>query len=68
MTRAYCCEECGAADPRWQLERHGDAVVTWACEGDLGTVIDRLQRDREVTRVTVTGFRKARARAGLEAQ
>ena len=65
VSRAYCCEACGDADPRWQLGRRGDAVIAWACEADLSVVIGRLQRDREVTTVSVTDIRKARARAAL---
>ena len=68
MSRAYCCEVCDAADPRWVIERHGDAVVTWACDGDLAEVCERLQRDREVTRLSVRDARKAREwAAGMRA-
>lgn len=60
MSRAYRCEVCDAADPRWVIERWGDAVVTWACDADLAGVCERLQRDREVTKLSVKNARKAR--------
>ncbi|HEX3957774.1 MAG TPA: hypothetical protein VHZ03_14245 [Trebonia sp.] len=60
---AYCCEVCDDADPRWRIERWGDAVVTWACDTDLPEICGRLQRDREVTKLSVTDSRKARERA-----
>lgn len=60
VSRAYCCEVCDAEDPRWVIERWGDAVVTWACDADLPEVCGRLQRDREVTKLSVRDARKAR--------
>lgn len=65
MSRAYCCEVCEDADPHWVVERHGDAVVTWACDADLAEVCGTLQRDREVTRLSVTDARKAREWAAI---
>jgi hypothetical protein len=44
----------------WRLDRRGDAVVSWACPADLSTVLDRLQRDWEVTEVVVRHSPKAR--------
>lgn len=60
MSRAYCCEVCDAADPHWRIERWGDAVVTWACDTDLAEVCERLQRDHEVTKLSVQDVRKLR--------
>lgn len=60
---AYCCEVCDDACPHWYIMRTGDVVVSWACDGHLAEVCARLQRDREVTELTVTVSRKARERA-----
>jgi len=65
VSRAYCCEVCEGADPHWEIERRGDAVVTWACDTDLAEVCERLQRDHEVTRLSVEDARKAREWAGI---
>lgn len=65
MSRAYCCEICSDADPHWVIERCGDAVVTWACDTDLTEVCERLQRDHEVTKLSVSDARKAREWAGI---
>jgi hypothetical protein len=65
VSRACCCEACDAADPHWVIERWGDAVITWACDTDLAEVCERLQRDGEVTRLSVRDARKARERAGI---
>lgn len=58
MSRAYCCEACDIAGPHWVIERWGDAVVTWACDTHLAEVCERLQRDREVTKLSVKDARK----------
>ena len=58
--RAYHCEVCDHPDPRWALTRRGDAVRSWACDEDLVTVVDNLQRDHEVSEVVVRDRRKAR--------
>jgi hypothetical protein len=60
MTRAYCCEVCDVTGPHWTVERWGDAVVTWACDTHLAEVCERLQRDHEVTKLSVIDARKAR--------
>lgn len=65
MSRAYCCEVCDTDDPHWVIERHGDAVVTWACDTDLAEVCERLQRGGEVTKLSVRDARKAREWAGV---
>lgn len=65
MGRAYCCEVCDDADPRWNLTRRGDVVTTWACDNDLAEVAARLQRDFEVTGLVITDARKAREWAGI---
>ncbi len=53
MSRAYCCEVCGDDNPHWVVMRHGDAVMTWACDNHLTAVCTSLQRDHEVTQLTV---------------
>jgi hypothetical protein len=65
VSRAYCCEICDSADPHWVIERWGDAVVTWACDAHLAEVCERLQRDHEVTKLSVRDTRKAREWAGI---
>ena len=47
------CEVCDL-DPRWRLDRRGDAVVSWACDPHLAEVCHRLQRDSEITELVVT--------------
>jgi hypothetical protein len=42
----------------WSLLRRGDAVVSWACDGDVAAVCHRLQRDWEVTELVVVHFGK----------
>ena len=54
------CEICDGADPRWIIMRTGDVVISWACDSHLAPVCDRLQRDFEVTELTVRDSRKAR--------
>jgi len=50
---AFRCLICGLI-PRWRLDRRGDAVVTWACDGDLAEVCHRLQRINEISELVVT--------------
>lgn len=50
---AYCCPVC-LAEGDWYLLRHGDAVVSWACDADLPAVLRAIQRDFERTEITVT--------------
>ena len=45
--------------------RTGDVVVSWACDSHLAEVCDRLQRDFEVTKLTVWNSRKAREWAAI---
>lgn len=59
MSRAYCCEACDDPDPHWVIERWGDAVITWACDAHLAGVCEGLQRDGEVTKLSVQVARKA---------
>lgn len=59
MSRAYCCEVCDGTDPHWTVTRIGDVVTTWACDADLAQVLERLQRDFEVTGLVVRDARKA---------
>lgn len=63
MSRAYCCEICDTDDPHWTIMRRGDVAVSWACDGHLAEVCERLQRDHEVTELIVQDYRKARERA-----
>ena len=51
-TRAYRCAICDG-DPRWRLDRTGDATVSWACDSHLPAVCDQMQRAFEVTQITV---------------
>lgn len=59
MSLAYCCGVCDAPDPHWVVERWGDAVVTWACDDCLAEACRQLQRDHEVTKLSVRDYRKA---------
>lgn len=56
---AGCCEVCDERDPHWTVTRIGDVVTSWACDGHLGQVCGRLQRDHEVTELVVKDYRKA---------
>jgi hypothetical protein len=55
---AFRCEICDS-HPQWTITRIGDVATSWACDTDLGTVCDRLQRDFEVTELKVIHFAKA---------
>jgi len=59
------CEVCDAADPHWTIMRTGDVVTSWACDEHLAAVCERLQRDSEVTELTVRDSRKAREWAAI---
>lgn len=59
MSRYGCCEACDGTDPHWILERRGDVVVSWACDGHLARVAEGMQRDSEVTELIVCDYRKA---------
>lgn len=52
MTYAFRCNVCDS-DPVWRIDRRGDAVVGWACDDDLSTVLHNLQRDWEITELVV---------------
>jgi hypothetical protein len=65
VSRAYHCEVCDIAGPHWVIERCGDAVVAWACDTDLAAVCERLQRDHEVTKLSVKDARKQQEWAGI---
>jgi hypothetical protein len=52
VSAAYRCETC-EGDPLWTIERVGDAVVSWACALHLSTVCEGLQRDWEVSQLSV---------------
>ena len=65
MSLAYCCEVCDAADPHWTIMRTGDVATSWACDDHLAVVCERLQRDFEVTELTIRDSRKAREWAAI---
>jgi hypothetical protein len=52
MSAAYRCETC-EGEPLWRIERWGDAVVSWACAVHLCIVCEGLQRDWEITQLSV---------------
>lgn len=58
MSRPCRCEICDAAG-HWRIERHGDVVTSWACPDHLSDVCDAMQRDHEITRLSVTLAAKA---------
>lgn len=58
MAGAYRCEGCDNT-PDWDLERHGDAVASWACRVCLPEVIRSLQRRWEITEISVKPSRRA---------
>lgn len=60
-----CCEMCDTDDPHWEVVRYGDAVVTWSCDADLGRICERLQRDPEITRLSVEDYRKRKEWASI---
>jgi hypothetical protein len=66
MSKAFLCEVC-EADPMWRVGRIGDAAVTWACAEHLSAVADGMQRDWEVTRLTLILSSKAEEWASIEA-
>jgi hypothetical protein len=65
VSRAYCCEVCEVAGPHWVISRWGDAVITWACDTHLAQVCEGLQRDHEVTKLSVEDARKVYEWAGI---
>lgn len=64
MSLAGRCE-VDNVEPRWNVLRRGDAVVSWACDKHLAEVCSRLQRDSEVTELVVRDDRKACEWAGI---
>ena len=54
------CGQCGLTPPLWTIVRTGDVVVSWSCAEHLSAVCEGLQRDFEVTELTVTYTPKAR--------
>ncbi len=65
MSLYLCCEVCDTTGPHWTITRTGDVVTTWACDAHLAVVCERLQRDFEVTELTVRDSRKAREWAAI---
>lgn len=59
MSKAFLCEVC-ESEPMWRVGRIGDAAITWACAEHLSTVADGMQRDWEVTQLTLILSSKAR--------
>ena len=59
MSYAWRCGQCDG-EPEWEINRQGDAVVSWACSPHLAAECDRLQRDSEVTRLVVVHWAKLR--------
>ena len=50
----FRCGLC-SGEPRWRLDRIGDAIVTWACPDHLVLVLtDFLPVDKHRDQVTVT--------------
>lgn len=53
-TLAYRCQLCDG-EPRWRLDRVGDAIVTWACPDHMVLVLaDFLPVDKHRDRAAVT--------------
>lgn len=52
MSLAYRCETCDGP-PLWRIDRWGDAVVSWACAEHLSEVCVGLQRDWEITQLSI---------------
>lgn len=65
MGAAFRCEVC-SGEQMWRIERWGDAVVTWACPEHLSQVCETLQRDHEVTQLSVRLSAKLRERNEIE--
>ena len=54
----YRCGQCDEM-PMWQVQRTGDLATEWACTLHLHDVCWDLQRDFEMTKVTVTWWTPA---------
>lgn len=59
MTPPYHCEVC-ICPADWRIDREGDAIVTWSCDGHLAVIFTELQRDHEVTRLIVRNCERMR--------
>lgn len=44
MSLASRCQRC-SREPSWTMRRHGDAVISWACDEHLAPVCHALQRN-----------------------
>jgi hypothetical protein len=57
VSRAYRCrfspDQCPDREPRWRLDRRGDAAVDWACDQHLAGVVEMLQRPHERTELVI---------------
>lgn len=54
---AFSCGHCHEPNPWWELIRHGDAVVSWACFSHLPEVALDLQRLGERTELVIREYR-----------
>jgi hypothetical protein len=54
----YRCFVCDG-DGHWRIERRGDVATTWSCADHFTEVAEHMQRDHEVTQLTVTLASKA---------
>jgi len=63
--RAFRCEVCDLT-PLWRIGRVGDVATSWACDEHLSAVCERLQRDFEITKLTVWLAPKASEWAEIE--
>jgi putative hydrolase of HD superfamily len=57
--RSYSCRVCDAYGT-WRLARPGEIVTRWACTPHLGEVADAMQRELDVTELTVVHLPKLR--------
>lgn len=63
MSYAFRCEMCEGKPPPaksavWKIVRHGDALVTWACDLHLAKVLRRLTDLRKSCDFTVLKLRR----------
>lgn len=56
---AFKCGECDG-DPSWRITRIGDVAVTWACDAHLAIECHRMQRDWEITELSIKSSPKLR--------
>lgn len=64
MSRAFLCAVCDA-DPQWRITRIGDVATSWACDEHLPSECHRMQRDWEVTELSVQHQPKLREDAEI---